>query len=154
MGVPAAFRNRPSVAPVAIVGTTRASGQRAFAMARMGSSISAVSGGTGAGSPISSPKLTVIASSASTRMRSARTCSIVTPGRMRQLTLTFARCGNALGAWPPSNCVVTQVVRSMPFQLGLAVHNLCAAASLDGSATMARMSAATSGEATSACARK
>ena len=64
------------------------------------------------------------------------------------MTLTFARCGNALGAWPPSNCVVTQVVRSMPFQLGLVVHNLCAAASLDGSATMARMSAATSGEAT------
>src|SRR3546814_4399022 len=72
-----------------------------------------------------------------------------TPGRIRQLTLAETCCGNALGAWPPLIMVVTQVVRSMPFQLGLMSHRRCAAASSAGSASTARMSAARSEEHTS-----
>src|SRR3546814_19851694 len=93
----------------------------------------------------------VMAGSASTSANLACTDATATPGRIRQLTLAETCCGNALGAWPPSIMVVTQVVRSMPFQLGLLSTRRCAAALYGGTGGTPPMSAANSGATSFAC---
>src|SRR5579859_8042405 len=62
--------------------------------------------------------LILIPGSATTSWRVFCTSGIGVPGRMRQLTLALACCASALGAWPPSSMVATQVVRSVLFQPG------------------------------------
>src|SRR5512143_3082190 len=46
-----------------------------------------------------------------TRTSARSTAAGSAPGSMRQFTVARAVCGSALGAWPPSSIVATQVVR-------------------------------------------
>ena len=62
--------------------------------------------------------VTVALGSLTTFTSCAFTSSIGTPGKMRQLTLTFALCGRALSAWPACAMVATQVVRTCPTNSG------------------------------------
>src|SRR5688500_18138143 len=100
--MPALRRYSPSVAPVAITGTTTTPGNIAFvrdstALIRSGRRGEGVLG-------VAVPtKETVIFGSPITPTTRARTEAGETPGRMRQLTFAVASCGNAFGAWPPAS---------------------------------------------------
>src|SRR5258706_13220940 len=100
-----------------------APGQSRSPRLRIGAMICGVRAGggdTGLGVPTA---LTVIALSARTLPSVAWTASTETPGRIRQLTLACACCGNAFGAWPALTIVATHVVRSMLFQLALSAQS-------------------------------
>src|SRR6185436_443099 len=109
--MPLGVRKRQSVAPEEIVGITATPGY-----------VSAVSFSIGAitlrdrvgGAPTFSGadwNSTVTFGSSMARINSWRISSCACPGKMRQLTLAVARCGRALGAWPPAIWVATQLVR-------------------------------------------
>src|SRR5690348_9536269 len=98
--MPAVRRNRESVAPVDIVGTTGRPGHivaDTVSTARITSGVSA-DAGLGKNRFVG---VTVILSLASAPMSVRRTSSSDSPGSTRQLTIALAVWGNALVAWPP-----------------------------------------------------
>src|SRR5271167_3691877 len=111
--MPMASRKIPSVAPVDMVGTKGTPGKYLATSASAGPKILGSSGGATATGRTGGTKVTLTPGSPITATKAARVSSTVSPGNIRQLTLAAARCGNALLAWPPSNSVATQVVRSM-----------------------------------------
>ena len=115
VGMPAARRNRPSVAPVLMVGITGMSPQicRVSDVVTPRSVGSIASGATPNFSRLSTVMLTLIVVSFTTRAMVARTSSSVDVGTMRQFTFTVAVCGSALYACPPFMRVATHDVRSM-----------------------------------------
>jgi hypothetical protein len=142
--MPAAKVNRPSVAPVAMVGMSGTPGQSFAATVRMGPVMASVSAG---GVDTSAVPTGVILrpGSASKRVSDACTSAMGTPGSIRQFTVAVARWGRAFGAWPPLTCVGTQVVRNMLFQPLSAAATRSAAARSPRSDESARMSAACAG---------
>src|SRR6202043_3356687 len=103
-----------------------------------------VSGGGGDVGPRVSSVVTLTAGSATNSSSFARTDSVLTPGKMRQLTIARARCGSALVAWPASSIVATQVVRSVAFQLGSLLETSASAGASVGTRKNAFMAFATS----------
>ena len=110
IAMPALRRYRLSVAPVLIVGTTGTPGHSSFVTRSIALSTSGRSGegGLGLGSLIG---VIEIRSSLTTLTSVCRIASAVSVGRMRQLTVARAVCGNAFSACPASSIVATQVVR-------------------------------------------
>src|SRR5262245_57202096 len=64
--------------------------------------------------------VTVIRLSLRTFIKVSRVCSAVSVGRMRQLIVARAVCGNAFSAWPADSIVATQVVRIVALYAGIA----------------------------------
>src|SRR5499426_3917038 len=108
--MPALRKYRLSVAPVLITGTTGTPGHICSVTVSIGFITSAESGegGLGLGSLIG---VIVTRLSLMTLTKVSRVCSAVSVGRMRQLTVARAVCGNAFSACPASSIVATQVVR-------------------------------------------
>src|SRR5688500_556076 len=132
-----------SVAPVLIVGITGTPGHISL-VTRSISLIRAGVSGDGGEFRAAPWKVIFTPVSPTTRSRTAFTCSGVSSGRMRQLTLARARGGNALVAWPPSSIVDTHDVRSCELYRASA-DSVAAAAASAGLATMARIAAAIRG---------
>ena len=116
--MPTALVNSPSVAPACRMGSTGTPGQNSAVSFSMGAMTSGVSGGGDAVGPRVSGEEILTIGSATNSSSLARTVSVVTPGKMRQLIFARARCGSAFVACPASSMVATQVVRSVAFQLG------------------------------------
>jgi len=109
VGMPAFIRKRPSVAPALIIGATGTPGHSFAAISFTGPMISSVSGG----GDEPSRRRTIATFTCSSPMAFSSvslTCSGVVPCITRHDNVTFARCGKAFGAWPPSICVATHVV--------------------------------------------
>src|ERR1035438_5007011 len=97
VGIPAAFKNSPSVAPGCKIGSTGTPGKYSAASFFIGANICAVNGGGGELGPRVSNVETTTFGSATNCSSLLRTLSASTPGKMRQLILALARCGSALG---------------------------------------------------------
>src|ERR1700733_11370216 len=106
--MPTALVNSPSVAPACSTGSTGTPGQNAAVNFWIGPIISGVSGGGEAVGPRVSGEEIFTAGSATNSSSLARTVSVLTPGKIRQLIFARARCGSALVAWPASSMVATQ----------------------------------------------
>src|SRR6185437_9766264 len=137
VGIPTALVNSPSVAAASNIGSTGTPGQNSAVSFSIGSITAGVNGGGGDVGPRVSSVATLISGSATSSSSFARTASVGTPGKIRQLTIARARCGNALVAWPASSMVATQVVRSIAFQLG----SWWATAAIDGASPGSRKNA-------------
>src|SRR4051812_36809111 len=107
VGMPALRRYSPSVAPVAITGTTTTPGHIASVIDSIGR-ISSGNSGEGALGFASSMNDTATLGSATTSASFSLTAAGDSPGRIRQFTVAVAVCGSALLAWPPSTRVATQ----------------------------------------------
>src|SRR5215469_687386 len=111
--MPIASRKIPSVAPVDIDGIKGTPGKYFATRFSAGPIILGSSGGGKAIGRTGGTAETLTQGSSIAATRAAFVSCTVSPGKIRQLTLAEARCGNALLAWPPSSRVATQVVRSM-----------------------------------------
>src|SRR5437762_2261591 len=130
----------PPVAPVSICGMTGTPGHIRRVTFSTGPIISGVSGDGLAGTAVLSLiGVTRTESSATTRTSVALISPGASPGIMRQLTMARARWGSALGAWPPSSIVGTQVVRSCALYIG-DIERRAALTESRGSLAMVRMS--------------
>src|SRR5688572_7632714 len=96
VGMPAARRYRPSVAPDSWVGTTGTPGWRARTTLATAAITSGRSGD--ASLAVGEPITLTSTFSPTTSCSDLRTVSMATPGKMRQLTVAVADCGNALSA--------------------------------------------------------
>src|SRR5215468_4945149 len=120
VGMPAARRYFPSLAPVDIVGTTGNPGHIVANVSEYAVITSRISGDggtvtTGIALPsevLSTTIVTFTPESFATRSNVFRTSSGSSPGKIRQLTVARAICGSAFGAWPPASIVATHVVLS------------------------------------------
>src|SRR5262245_8846581 len=115
--MPALRRNRPSVAPVDIEGTTGTPVHISVVIRSIALKISGFSGDGTLAVALSNAE-TEIFESARTRISADRTSTGDSPGRIRQFTIARAVCGRAFSACPASRRVATQVVRSSALSYG------------------------------------
>src|SRR5579863_8998391 len=108
--------NCASVAPGSSVVITGTLGHISCATSSIGFKVSGVNGAACASGPRTSGIVTDTAGSSTIFINCAFTSSRDTPGKIRQLILALALCGNALVACPADNIVATQVVRSIACQ--------------------------------------
>ena len=114
VGMPAARNDRPSVAPITMIGTVCTPGHIACVTSVTARRTSARNGD--AGLCTASPSCVMATSVSAITLRSdSRTYATPSSGNTRQFTVAAASCGSAFIAWPPSSIVATHVVRSVAF---------------------------------------
>src|SRR5690348_15799116 len=115
--MPAARKNRPSVAATSIAGVIGMPGWRACTAADTATMTSARSGDASLNLIVATGS--TFTASPTTVCSSACTTSGATPGKIRQFTFAVAIYRNAHGASPAASSVGTQVVRTKPTYVGL-----------------------------------